>query len=115
MSETTVRWRLKGWGDSGYRSRRVAEDEATAVGTTVQRITTTVEDVGLHWRQLSYAWQLWDGPRARRVSAHIATDYPAEDGYMVIGVGYIDGVPQTYPTIEEAKAAAVEAVMAGWT
>lgn len=120
MSEpsVTVRWHVLGWPrvPQGFESRRKAEQVAAEVGGTVQRITTTVEDEpGLRWAHQSCPypcdhWALYDG---EDFEGKVNTDAEGDKWYCHNWAGEQYAGP--FATLEEAKAAAEEAVKARWT
>lgn len=109
MSETEVRWHLKGAAEwhGGYVSRRAAERIAKDVGTTVQKRTTVIEDVGLHWLDCAGSSILADGTK------QIALAF--DDGRWAYPCGPNHVIHESVGSLEAAKAAAVAAVMETWT
>lgn len=100
-----------------YASRADAEAVAAQHGGTVQRIdvqTRTIE-LGLRWverpcRGQCHHWALHDG---EAFECTVNTDVDGDDWYVHDWDG--EQVAGPFTTVEEAKAAAVEAVKATWT
>lgn len=109
-----------------FATRKEAEEVAEEYVGTVQRVTVTIEDVGLRWRdpELVDGKQvrtLTDGPRGFGHPMAQITTSPADHKYRVswfmgrTGNGRPDGLRGQWGDLDNAKAAAVEAVKATWT
>lgn len=107
------RYRVHGYLPDPQRewtSRSEAEAVAAEVGGTVQRVTTTVDDVGLRWARNPVAarLELFDGETSQQATIQRS----AGAWHWIVQRGMRSGACDT---LDEAKAAAEAAVREGWT